>query len=204
VTPNVPLIVAASTHDSEETWLLEALRGLATNVRMLIAPRHPERFDDVARSIERSGLSFVRRTSDPSECDRSAKVILLDSIGELRAVYPLAEIVFVGGSLIKHGGQSILEPAAAAKAIVTGPYTQNFEAVIKEFLEADAILQIPPISDNSSFSDKLRDHFHTLLNDAELRNRLGRNASSLMQTNDRGATSKTIELLRPLIAGKLA
>jgi 3-deoxy-D-manno-octulosonic-acid transferase len=171
---------------------------------MLIAPRHSERFDDVARSIERSGLSFVRRTSDPSELDRSAKVILLDSIGELRAVYPLAEIVFVGGSLIKHGGQSILEPAAAAKAIVTGPYTQNFEAVIKEFLDADAMRQIPPISDNSSFSDKLRDRFHILLNDAELRNRLGRNASSLMQTNDRGATAKTIELIRPLIAGKLA
>jgi 3-deoxy-D-manno-octulosonic-acid transferase len=107
----------------------------------MIVPRHPERFDAVEELLANSPYSFVRRTAEGSENDKSADVILLDSIGELRSAYPLAEIVFVGGSLIPHGGQSILEPAIEGKAIVTGPYTHNFESVVKEFLNKDAIIQ---------------------------------------------------------------
>ena len=101
--------------------------------RLLIAPRHPERFQIVSDLLKDSGQRFVRRSDEPSERDRSADIVLLDSIGELRAVFPLAEIVFVGGSLIQHGGQSILEPAAAGEAIVTGQYTQNFSDAVKLF-----------------------------------------------------------------------
>ena len=93
------------------------------------------------------------------ESDKDADVILLDTIGELRSAYPLAEIVFVGGSLIPHGGQSILEPAAEGKAIVTGPYTHNFYAVVTEFLENDAIRQTPEAPDDGQVSERLYEAF---------------------------------------------
>ena len=83
----------------------------------------------------------MRRSENPSERDKTAEIILLDSIGELRAALPLAEIVFVGGSLIKHGGQSILEPAISGKAIITGFYTSNFTAAVNEFLDRNALVQ---------------------------------------------------------------
>src|SRR5437899_9515743 len=108
----------------------------------MIVPRHPECFAEVAELIEKTGWKWVRRSAGGSQTDKIADIILLDSIGELRAVYPLADIVFVGGSLIPHGGQSVYEPAAAGKAIVTGPYTSNFEAAVKEFLNKDALVQL--------------------------------------------------------------
>ncbi len=124
----------------------------------MIAPRHPERFGEVADEIKNSGFSWVRRSAAASPNDKSAEVILLDSIGELRAAYPLAEIVFVGGSLIPHGGQSILEPAAAGKAMITGPFTHNFAAAVDEFLENDALVQLENAdSENASESAGERD-----------------------------------------------
>ena len=90
--------------------------------RLLIAPRHPERFDDVAGLLDRSGLTWTRRTADPSEADKTGDVILLDTIGELGGVYSLGTIVFVGGSIAPTGGHNILEPAAVSSAIVTGPH----------------------------------------------------------------------------------
>ncbi len=156
-----PLIVAASTHSPEELWILEAFAEFffepsKLRPRLLIAPRHPERFDEVAEQVGSIGvsrfpqfkpLSMVRRSSTGSAEDKTADVILLDSIGELRAVYQLAEIVFVGGSLIPHGGQSVLEPAAVGKAIITGPYTHNFEAVVKDLIANHALVQLPEVRD---------------------------------------------------------
>ncbi|MEO6049749.1 MAG: 3-deoxy-D-manno-octulosonic acid transferase, partial [Pyrinomonadaceae bacterium] len=126
ITPDAPVIIAASTHRSEEMWVLDAFKEVwktsGENLpRLMIAPRHPERFAGVAELIKKTGFTWVRRSESASSRDKGAEVILLDSIGELRAAYPLAEIVFVGGSLIPHGGQSIYEPAAAGKAIITGP-----------------------------------------------------------------------------------
>lgn len=126
ITSAKPLIIAASTHEPEEQYVLESLDGeIGHTCRLLLAPRHPERFDEVENLLRNTNYSFVRRRSEPSIADSAADIILLDSIGELRAVYPLAEIVFVGGSLIPHGGQSVIEPAMAGKAIITGPYTAN-------------------------------------------------------------------------------
>ncbi|MGB4988164.1 MAG: 3-deoxy-D-manno-octulosonic acid transferase, partial [Pyrinomonadaceae bacterium] len=147
ISADAPLIIAASTHAPEETWLLEAFKDVwktsTTNLpRMMIVPRHPERFDEIAKLIAATGFTWVRRTDAPSDRDQTAEIILLDSIGELRAAYPLAEIVFVGGSLIPHGGQSIFEPAAAGKAIVTGANTKNFEAAVKDFLDKEALIQL--------------------------------------------------------------
>jgi 3-deoxy-D-manno-octulosonic-acid transferase len=200
VAEDAPLIVAASTHAPEEAWLLEAFKKLWKDFsgnlpRLLIAPRHPERFAEVAEIIKETGFEWVRRSESESARDQTAEVILLDSIGELRAVYPLAEIVFVGGSLIPHGGQSILEPAAAAKPIVTGFYTMNFSAAVKEFLDKRALIQLPETNEKRVVDDLARE-FTELLSDTEKRIELSENALEVMQKN-RGATAKTIENLKP-------
>jgi len=202
ISKDAPLIVAASTHAPEEKWILEAFKLLWKDSieklpRLLIVPRHPERFAEVAEIIEKTGFEWVRRSANPSESDKTAEIILLDSIGELRAVYPLAEIVFVGGSLIKHGGQSILEPAVTGKAIVTGFYTMNFTAAVKEFLDKNALIQLPA-TDEQSIAEDLARVFTELLKDAEKRTELSTNALEVMQKN-RGATAKTIEHLKQIL-----
>ena len=199
------MIAAASTHAPEEKLILEAFKQVFKNSsehlpRLLIAPRHPERFAEVAGLVKETGFSWVRRSENESERDKAAEIILLDSIGELRAVYPLAETVFVGGSLIEHGGQSVLEPALAGKSIVTGFYTANFAAVVKELIEKDALVQLPEINtDNEkAIVEKLVEVFSELLGDREMRENFGANAHAVMLKN-RGATEKTIEFLRPFL-----
>jgi 3-deoxy-D-manno-octulosonic-acid transferase len=199
---DAPLIVAASTHAPEERLILEAFKAVYKRLpdklpRLMLVPRHPERFAEVAELIRASGFEWAKRSEQPSARDRAAEIILLDSIGELRAVYPLAEIVFVGGSLIPHGGQSVLEPAAAKKAIVTGFYTMNFAAITKEFSAQDALIQLPRQLPEKDVPAKLAEIFAQLLQDDERREKLAENAFRVMQTN-RGATAKTIEHLRPI------
>lgn len=206
VSEDAPLIIASSTHAPEEKWVLDAFKKVFKNSpeklpRLMLVPRHPERFEEVANLIKETGFEFVRRSAIESEKDKSAEIILLDSIGELRAVYPLAELVFVGGSLIPHGGQSVLEPALNGKAIVTGFYTMNFAAVVKEFLEKNALIQIPKLEENE-ISYKLAETFSKILQDAELRKSLGTNALEVMNKN-RGATEKTIEYLKHFLESNL-
>ena len=206
-----PLVVAASTHEPEESYALEAFCSAAVNAdptpRLLIAPRHPERFDSVARLVDQfrtdpanewRDYTFTRRSREASDADKDTDVILLDTVGELRAVYPLADIVFVGGSLIPHGGQSILEPAAAGKAIITGPHTHNFTDAVKVFLANQALIQLPESRDEI-IVDNLFDAISDLLEDEDRRRELGRNALSVMTAN-RGATRNTIEQLSRLAA----
>ena len=204
IRPEAPLIVAASTHAPEEEMLLQAFKQVWKSFpeqlpRLLIAPRHPERFPAVADLIKKSGFSWVRRTENESARDHTAEIILLDTIGELRAAYPLAEIVFVGGSLIPHGGQSIFEPAAAGKAIVTGPYTGNFAAAVNEFLDRDAIVQLPDLTAKKVVPE-LASVISSLLSDPTKRALLGANALAEIE-NNRGAVSRTIEYLGPLLEG---
>ncbi|HEX8249743.1 MAG TPA: 3-deoxy-D-manno-octulosonic acid transferase [Pyrinomonadaceae bacterium] len=201
VSADAPLIVAASTHAPEEKWILEAFKTVYKTAgdklpRLMIVPRHPERFAEVAEIIKKSGFDWARRGEKPSARDKVAEIILLDSIGELRAVYPLAEFVFVGGSLIPHGGQNVLEPAAAQKAIVTGFYTTNFETIVREFLEKDALVQLPKL-DEKEISAALAESFTKLLEDTRRREKLAENAFRVLQSN-RGASLKTIEYLKPL------
>lgn len=121
-----PLILAASTHAPEEKIILDSFTQVraAQIVRLMLAPRHPERFAEVASLLQGSGLTWARRTNAPAAADATANVILLDTIGELPATYPLATIVFVGGSLVDRGGHNVLEPAAAGVPVVTGAHPQ--------------------------------------------------------------------------------
>lgn len=202
---DAPLIVAASTHAPEERWILQAFGELRKSLkenppRLLIAPRHPERFAEVEELIKQSGFEAVRRSAAESSGDKTAEVILLDSIGELRAVYPLAQIVFVGGSLVPHGGQNILEPAISERAIVTGFYTMNFAAVVKEFAAHNALVRLQKLAEDE-IPAALARVFADLLQDAARREQLAKNAFGVMKIN-RGATAKTIEYIKSFLAAK--
>ena len=202
ISKDAPLIVAASTHAPEEALVIEAFKEVWKQSagelpRLLIAPRHPERFMEAAVLAKNSGFDWVLRSEEESGRDKVAEVILLDSIGELREVLPLAEIVFVGGSLIPHGGQNVLEPAVAKKAIITGFYTNNFAGIIKELTQREAIIQLPELSEKE-VPQKLAETFLSLLRNKEKRNKLAENAFFVTKKN-RGASSKTIELLKPFL-----
>ena len=121
VNEKAPLIIASSTHAPEERLILEAFKEVWKDSsgqlpRLLIAPRHPERFNEVEQLIRQTGFDWVRRTEEESNRDSVAEVILLDSIGELREIYSLAEIVFVGGSLIPHGGAEFIGACSTWKS----------------------------------------------------------------------------------------
>jgi 3-deoxy-D-manno-octulosonic-acid transferase len=196
------LVVAASTHAPEESIILEAFKQLRAdlphvNPRLLVAPRHPERFAEVAALLDSSGLSWSRRTAEPSPRDATCDAILLDTVGELRAAYPLAEVVFVGGSMAKTGGHNVLEPASAARCIVTGAHTFNFAEIVRDFVKQDALVQLPALA-NAETPAALALILRDLLTDGERRRRLGDNALALVRQN-RGATERTIEFLTPII-----
>lgn len=199
-----PLIVAGSTTEGEEQILLEAfgqMRSLepAKNVRLLIAPRHPERFEAAAKLIEASGLNWTKRSA-ASPTSNSAEVILLDSIGELAALYRFAAIVFVGGSLVKKGGHNILEPALFAKPIIVGPHMENFREITSEFLRREAVIQLRETNADEQVRE-LSQAFAELLNDQPRAERLGANARQAIEDN-RGATARTVAAIAELIKAR--
>jgi 3-deoxy-D-manno-octulosonic-acid transferase len=197
-----PLILAASTHAPEEAIILDAFKQVASKSdlrpRLMIAPRHPERFSEVATLIEASGLSWTRRTSARQPADTDTEVILLNSIGELQSVYSLAPIVFVGGSIAKTGGHNILEPAATGAAVITGAHTHNFQAIVETFVKAGAIVQLSKVSDFEA-TIELANTISSLLADQSRRHELGVRARRLVEEN-RGATERTLRALGPLLA----
>ena len=196
----VPLVLAASTHAPEEKIVLESFRRLRTArpVRLMLAPRRPERFDEVAELIQGSGLSWARRTIAPAAPDASAAVILLDTIGELQAIYSFASVVFVGGSIVDRGGHNVLEPGAHGVAVITGAHTHNFHAIVEGLKDAQAIVQLPPVKGEEAVME-LTEALERLLSEAEWRNELGHRARELIIKNQ-GAAERTMKLLAPLFS----
>jgi 3-deoxy-D-manno-octulosonic-acid transferase len=196
---SAPLILAASTHANEEQIILESIQKLRQKqpVRLMLAPRHPERFNEVAGLLQKSGLSWTRRTNPANPNDVNASVILLDTIGELPATYALAQIVFVGGSIVDKGGHNVLEPAAAGATVVTGCHTHNFHAIVELMNEAGALVQLPALADAAA-SDELAYVFEKLLASPAEREELGRRAKQLITANQ-GAADRTIQLIAPPI-----
>ena len=144
------VIVAGSTLEGEEKFLLDAFRELLPDIpqlTMILAPRHPERFRSVEKSITDAGLPLIRRSDwmqQPAANSRRAAYFFSTRVGELASVYSLASVAFVGGSLIPAGGHNPLEPAQFAVPIVMGPYTENFRGMVAALLEQEAIRVTPP------------------------------------------------------------
>jgi 3-deoxy-D-manno-octulosonic-acid transferase len=197
IAKHVPLIVAGSTHAGEEQILIDVLRKLRSlpgleKTQLLLAPRHPERFDAVAQLAVRSGLAVARRT-DHFGPDPKAPILLLDTVGELAGVYRFASLVFVGGTLIRHGGHSIMEPAMYSKAIVTGPSMENFRHIFEEFRLHQGVRTIEAgAEDPERQARQLLDVFRQLLQNEKERDALGAAALSILERN-RGATRRICE-----------
>ena len=199
---NARLVVAASTHAPEELVLINAFKQIKNSqpgfrMRLLIAPRHPERFGEVATLLQDSGLTWARRSAEPDSKDAACEVVLLDTIGELRAVYPLADVAFVGGSIAPHGGHNMLEPAAQGVCVVTGAHTHNFAAVTKALLDQNAIIQLPnmPLSQTQA---ELASILKALLSEDAHRNEIGQRALAVSNRN-RGATERTLHMIAKLL-----
>lgn len=200
-----PLVIAASTHATEERIMLEAFKLLRAtpegrDARLLLAPRHPERFGEVAALLASSSLKWSRRSEAARPEDVTSDVILLDSIGELRAAYPLARLVFVGGSIAQTGGHNVLEPAAGGACIITGAHTKNFTAIINAFLERDALVQLPRLGEEEAPAELSR-VITKLLSDAALRSGMVERARAVLDEN-RGATRYTVERIAEMVKSR--
>jgi 3-deoxy-D-manno-octulosonic-acid transferase len=157
----------------------------------IVAPRQPERFAEVERLARDAGFTTTRRSDLPIDAEPRADVVVLDSIGELAQIYQLATAVFVGGSLVDHGGHNILEPAVFGKPIVFGPHMHNFKEIADAFLSNGAAVQVP--------SDReLEGVLLALVTDPVRRARLGAAARALVEAN-RGAKTKTLEVINALL-----
>jgi 3-deoxy-D-manno-octulosonic-acid transferase len=158
----------------------------------VIAPRHPERFAAVADLVARTGFSCARKTVLPADGWSTGDVLVLDTLGELAQVYPLATVVFVGGSLVPAGGHNVLEPAVAGKAIIVGPHMENFREIAEAFLAEDALVQV---RDAAGLTDAVA----RLFADAAARESLGARAQRIIARN-RGALDRTVDALAGLLA----
>ncbi len=181
-----PIFLAASTREGEEALILDALRhadiqGLLT----VIVPRHPQRFDEVARLIEQRGFRMQRRSHCGTEaCAADTKVVLGDSMGEMIAYYTASDVAFIGGSLLPLGGQNLIEAAACGTPVLIGPHTFNFSQATELAIEAGAALRVQD-------ADDLTRQLRSLLQDDRRRSAMRDNAQRFVSAN-RGATERAV------------
>ena len=190
-----PLVVCGSTLDGEEAMLLAAwpeILGCVPQAVMLLAPRHPERFDAVASLLAASSHASVRRSSwmRRPEGIAAGSVFLLDSIGELASIYSLARVAFVGGSLVAAGGHNPLEPAQFGAAIVMGPHYENFRAIANLLIENDAM----EIVERSNLAPSF---LELLLNEKDV-TEMGRSAKRICEQHA-GATTRCADAIIGLL-----
>jgi len=187
-----PVLVAASTMPDEEPLVLEAWDMIRTRYRealLILAPRHPARFDEVAALLEKAGHTFLRRTTltagEPELSTKlaAASILLLDTIGELSGIFEVADLVFVGGSLVPRGGHNLLEPAYWSKVIAFGPHMENFRDIARLFLEAGAAIEVRSPTELA--------HAAWLLENSDARQLLGASAHDVLVQNS-GATARTL------------
>jgi 3-deoxy-D-manno-octulosonic-acid transferase len=193
--PHRPVLLCASTREGEEALILDAWKALAAapgntppGMLLLLVPRHPQRFDEVARMVEERGLSLARRSALPDTVD--ADVLLGDSMGEMFAYYAACDCAFIGGSLLPLGGQNLIEACAVGKPVLVGEHTFNFLQATEEAVEAGAALRVPDAS-------ALLREAARLLGDGAARARMSEQALAFAGRH-RGATVRTVELLRQL------
>ncbi|HAR07071.1 3-deoxy-D-manno-octulosonic acid transferase [Halomonas litopenaei] len=188
-----PIWVAGSTHPGEDELLLGVQRRLQArfpDILLVLVPRHPQRFEEVARLCQEAGFETVRRSRGRVPSAR-AEIYLGDSMGELQALYGTADLAFVGGSLVPIGGHNLLEPALMGVPVVTGPHLDNFEDVAQLLRDAGALVEIAD-------ADELVERVAALLEDAEQRKRLSEAGQGVIDTH-RGALEATLAGLDRLL-----
>jgi 3-deoxy-D-manno-octulosonic-acid transferase len=191
-----PVLVAGSTMRGEDEAVIRAFNRVrttagGTNALLIIAARHPERFDEVERLCKAEGLATTRRSDLPIDAEPRCDAVILDTIGELAHLYQIATAVFVGGSLIPAGGHNILEPALYGKPIVFGPHMQNFTEIAEAFLSNRAAIQV-------RHARELEEVIVGLMADPVRRARLGAAARALIDAH-RGATGRTLDVIADLL-----
>ncbi len=185
-----PVVVAGSTMEGEETTVLDALDGRGAFV--VLAPRHPERFEAVARALDERGTSWVRRSlldAGPAAAD----LLLLDTIGELGRAFQLARAAFIGGSLVPTGGHNPLEPAAWRVPVLTGPHVHNFDEVYADLLDAGGARVVHD-------ADELGAAVGVWLADPDAARAAGEAAFAVLESN-RGAAARSAEAVLALADG---
>lgn len=189
-----PVIVAGSTVEGEEPLLLRAFETVLTRhprAVMILAPRHPERFNHVVAMIADLGIRFWRRSEWHPSRSIAGRVFVLDSIGELAALYALATIAFIGGSLVERGGHNVLEAAQFGVPILVGPHTENFRDIVNLFRDAGALRVVGPAELPLVLAE--------LSENAAQRAAMGERALDTLRAH-RGATQRTLEALEKLFA----
>jgi 3-deoxy-D-manno-octulosonic-acid transferase len=189
-----PVWVAGSTHEGEEDQVLEAharLLGGRPDALLLLVPRHPARFQDVADLVRRREISFVRRSGGAAPLS-TTQLVLVDTVGELAALYAAADVAFVGGSLVSAGGHNLLEPAALGVPVLTGPSYANSSDIARLLIEAGAALEVANAHELAAALGKL------LGNPGE-RRRMGTIGRNSVESN-RGSVLRLLELIAPLSA----
>ncbi len=193
VAPDDLVWVAGSTQAPEEEIALDVFRRLRIDfpkLRLIVVPRQKDRFEEVADLLKRSGESFARRSTEYSVL--STPIVLVDTIGELGAVWGLADVAFVGGSLDgKRGGQNMIEPAAYGCAVLFGPHVWNFRDAATRLAECGGAVQV---ADAAALEAEVR----RLLADKSERERMGEAARAFV-TRQQGATERTLDLLDDLM-----
>ncbi len=193
-----PVVIAASTMPDEEALVVQAweqIRRKHPRALLILAPRHPERFELVANILINQGVSFIRRTRIPAgeqelaATIRDAEVLLLDTIGELAGIFGLADVVFIGGSLVPAGGHNLVEPALWGRPIIFGPHMENFRDAAGLFLRSRAAIQVGD-------SSELACETLSLLADATHRQQLGQAAQALAE-RESGATRRILDQIAP-------
>lgn len=184
------VLLAASTRDGEEELILDALAGQYDTMLCVVVPRHPQRFDEVARMLERRGLRYQRR-SDAAPIARDTQVVLGDSMGEMFAYLTACDVAFIGGSLLPLGGQNLLEACAAGRPTLVGPHTFNFTEATELAIAAGAARRVRDATALATAVARLRE-------DAHARERMGEAGLALMRQHE-GATARTLSLIEPLL-----
>jgi 3-deoxy-D-manno-octulosonic-acid transferase len=188
-----PALLCASTREGEEALILDAWRAMETRpagMLLVLVPRHPQRFDEVARMVVERGLTLARRSALPERVD--ADVLLGDSMGEMFAYYAASDCAFIGGSLLPLGGQNLIEACALARPVLVGEHTFNFLQATEEAVAAGAALRV-------SDAAALLRVAAGLLDDTGRRAAMGARAQAFAARH-RGATLRTVELLQRFIA----
>ncbi len=188
-----PVLEAGSTLEGEEGMLIETFQRVVSRYPsslLVLAPRHPQRFEPVASLLAASGVRYERRSQWDGPAPISGGIFLLDSIGELASFYEFADLAFIGGSLVPRGGHNVLEAAQFGAPILVGPHTENFRDIVEVFCKADALRVVTPQSLNKTVLQ--------LLENRDERATLGHRAADVLRSQQ-GATERTVKALLELL-----